>query len=124
MSQYITDIAPYFAQEDQRYTMPAFQNTGAQQSYMNQQLAQANQMAQPTSRGSSFPSISPSALAAMLRKDPNAPQGASVMDKAAAYFGTQNTPEMQAEIKKLGSNTYNPMSDYNTGANGWGSYGE
>ena len=63
-------------------------------------------------------------LASMLRKDPNAPQGASMMDRTSAYLGTSNTPQMQTQVNQLGSNTWNPMSDYNTGANGWGSYGE
>jgi len=127
MSQYINDIAPYFAQlspDEKALLSPVFQNTGAQQSFMNQQLAQSNQLSQPVGHAG-YSGLNPLAMASMLRKDdPNAPKGASVMDKAVAYFGTQNTPEMQAEIKKLGSNTYNPMSDYNTGANGWGSYGE
>jgi hypothetical protein len=50
--------------------------------------------------------------------------GASPMDRAAAYLGTSNTPEMQAQVEQLGSNTYNPMSDYNFGINGFGSFGE
>jgi hypothetical protein len=70
MNQYIADVAPYFAQEDQRYTMPSFQNTGSQQAYMNQQLAQSNQLAQPMSQGSGYSGLSPLAMAAMLRKKP------------------------------------------------------
>ena len=68
MNQYIADIAPYFPQEDQRYTMPAFQNAGAQQAYMNQQLAQGSQMAQPSSQGVNVSGLNPLAMAAMLRK--------------------------------------------------------
>ena len=103
---------------------PAFQNIGSQQAYMNQQLGQGNQYAQPTSAGSNVSGLNPLAMASMLRKDPNAPQGNSLMDRASAYFGTQQSPEMQAQVSQLGSNTYNPMSDYNMGTNGWGSFGE
>jgi hypothetical protein len=93
MSQYITDIAPYFAQEDQRYTMPAFQNIGAQQSYMNQQLAQANQMTQPTGHGTSYSGLNPLAMAMMLRK------------KTPEMMGGGETPNWQ-----------NPYANYNNGA--------
>lgn len=34
------------------------------------------------------------------------------------------TPQLQSEVSALGSSTWNPFSDYNTGANGWGNYGE
>ena len=46
MSQYITDIAPYFAQDDQRYTSPVFQNAASQQANQNAALAQQNQQVQ------------------------------------------------------------------------------
>lgn len=42
----------------------------------------------------------------------------------------QNNTPMQlsdaqkAEIAQLGSNSWNPWSDYNRGTNGWGNYGE
>jgi len=62
-------------------------------------------------------------------------------DNTAASFGritdrVMNSPSMsgwlgmapssgvKSEVSTLGSNTWNPFSDYNTGANGWGSYGE
>jgi hypothetical protein len=38
--------------------------------------------------------------------------------------GTQESDMQKQEIEKLGSNTWNPMSDYNRGTNGWGNYGE
>jgi UDP-N-acetylglucosamine enolpyruvyl transferase len=104
---------------------PVFQNIGAQQAFHNQQLQQQNQQSQDAlnigqSYGKGMSGMNPLAMAAMLRQG----GGASVMDKAANYFGTQQTPEMQSQINQLGSNTWNPMSDYNTGANGWGSFGE
>ena len=37
---------------------------------------------------------------------------------------TQQSEMQKQEIQKLGSNTWNPMSDYNRGTNGWGNYGE
>lgn len=39
-------------------------------------------------------------------------------------FGSQATPQLQNQVSGLGSSTWNPYSDYNTGANGWGNYGE
>jgi len=47
---------------------PAFQNIGSQQAYMNQQLGQGNQYAQPTSHGPSMAGLNPLAMAMMLRK--------------------------------------------------------
>ena len=42
------------------------------------------------------------------------------------WFGGGGTAgsAVQSEVARLGSSTSNPWSDYNTGANGWGSYGE
>jgi hypothetical protein len=120
MNPYITQVLPYMAQDAQGLN-PVYQNANAQQQYMNQQLAHSNQLAQPQQlqrpQGSS--SMNPLEMAKMLRQG-----GASPMDRAAAYLGTSNTPEMQAQVSQLGSNTYNPMSDYNLGINGWGSFGE
>ena len=54
--------------EDQQQGLaPVFQNIGAQQQFMNQQLGQGNQMAQPTSSGPSLAGLNPLAMAAMLR---------------------------------------------------------
>lgn len=104
---------------------PVFQNIGAQQALQNQNIAQQNQLAQQAmqtaqSYGQSAGGMNPLAMAQALRGQ----GGASVGDRAANYFGTQQSPEMKAEISQLGSNTWNPMSNYYTGKNGWGSYGE
>ena len=120
-NNYFTQVAPYM-QPDQQGLTPVFQNIAQQQAMQNaalQQQMQNNQMAGQvqTSRGS----MNPLAMAAMLRGNQG---GASIADRAVNYFGTQQTPAMKAEISQLGSNTWNPMSDYYTGANGWGSYGE
>jgi hypothetical protein len=37
---------------------------------------------------------------------------------------TQQSEMQKQEIRRLGSNTWNPMSDYNRGTNGFGNYGE
>jgi hypothetical protein len=125
MNQYFTNVAPYFSEDDQKNMSPVFQNAGSQQAYMNQQLGDANRLSQYQGYGTSGGGAGALALASMLRKsDPNAPKGASIGDRISNYFGTQQSPEMKDEIKKLGSNTLNPMSDYYTGSNGWGSYGE
>jgi hypothetical protein len=41
-----------------------------------------------------------------------------------SWWGTSQSGAQQNEISGLGSNTWNPNSDYNTGKNGWGNYGE
>lgn len=38
--------------------------------------------------------------------------------------GSTAGSSLSKEVSGLGSNTWNPYGDYNTGANGWGSYGE
>lgn len=119
-NSYFTQVAPYM-QQDQGL-MPVFQNIAQQQQNQNtalQQQMQNNQMAGQVHGASG--GMNPMAMAAMLR---NKQGGNSIADRAANYFGTQQSPEMQAEINKLGSSTWNPMSNYYTGANGWGNYGE
>ena len=105
---------------------PVFQNISAQQVLHNQLIQQQQQQAQDAvnighSLGKSSGGLNPASLASMLRQGSG---GASPMDRATAYLGTSNTPEMQAQVSQLGSNTWNPMSDYNMGTNGWGSFGE
>ena len=39
-------------------------------------------------------------------------------------FASQAGSALSNEVGRLGSSTRNPFSDYNTGRNGWGSYGE
>lgn len=40
------------------------------------------------------------------------------------FIGSTPTTMLSNEVSKLGSSTWNPLSDYNTGRNGWGNYGE
>ena len=109
-------------QQDQVGLNPVFQNIGSQQANQNAALQQQNQLVNQAGQTQQKGGMNPMAMAAMLRKDQ--PQGASMMDRGAAYLGTQNTPQMQAQVNQLGSNTWNPMSNYNMGTNGWGNYGE
>lgn len=48
------------------------------------------------------------------------------MAKALRQSNTpmQLSDAQKAEIAQLGSNSWNPLSDYNRGTNGWGNYGE
>jgi len=117
-------ILPPQPMQDVSGLQPVFGNFAQQQANHQALLAQQSQLAGQAGQ-SQGGGMNPLAMAAMLRNTDNKAQnGASLGDRAFAYLGTQNTPEMQAEVNKLGSNTWNPMSDYNTGANGWGSYGE
>lgn len=123
-NNYFTQVAPYMQQQDQGL-MPVFQNINAQQALQNQNMAQQGQLNQQaaqigSSMGQGMSGLSPLAMAQALRGQ----GGVSIGDRAANYFGTQQSPEMKAQISQLGSNTWNPMSDYYTGKNGWGSYGE
>jgi hypothetical protein len=87
---------------------PVFQNAAQQQ--MNQQaaLAQQNQLVNQAGQTQGGGGMNPMALASMLRKGD----------------GTQLSDAQKSEINQLGSNSWNPMSDYNRGTNGWGNYGE
>lgn len=109
-NSYFTQVAPYFQQQDQGLA-PVFQNIAQQQQNQNaalQQQMQNNQMA-GQAHGGSMSGMNPLAMAAMLRGK----QGQ-----------TQLSDAQKAEINQLGSNSWNPLSNYNTGANGWGNYGE
>jgi hypothetical protein len=57
-----------FEDQNQQGLNPVFQNIGAQQANLNQQIAQGNQMAQPQGRGASMSGLSPLAMAMALRK--------------------------------------------------------
>jgi len=46
------------------------------------------------------------------------------MANALRQGNTQLTDQKKQEIGRLGSNSWNPWSDYNRGTNGWGNYGE
>jgi hypothetical protein len=86
---------------------PVFQNFGQQQANQQAALAQQNQLVNQAGQTQGG-GMNPLAMAAMLRKGD----------------GTQLSDAQKAEINQLGSNSWNPMSDYNRGTNGWGNYGE
>ncbi len=46
------------------------------------------------------------------------------MANALRQGNTQLTDAQKQEISQLGSNSWNPFSDYNRGTNGFGNYGE
>ena len=87
---------------------PVFQNFGQQQANQQAALAQQNQLVNQAGQTQGGGGVNPMALAAMLRKGD----------------GTQLSDAQKSEISQLGSNSWNPMSDYNRGTNGWGNYGE
>lgn len=107
---------PYIlaGQEDQQLQgiQPMMQNIAQQQATqqmaLQQQLANNQAAGQMPNQGAGAGNM---ALAMALRKDK--PKGKTVESDA-----------LKKEIEGLGSNTWNPYSDYNTGANGWGNYGE
>jgi hypothetical protein len=81
------------------------------QSAQTQQAMQyGNQLANQALTGNGF---SPQQMANALR------QG-----QAQQPQDTNLTLGQQMEVMRLGSNPYSAKSDYSTGANGWGYYGE
>ena len=92
--------------QDLQGISPVMQNTQGQQSSIQQALAQGNQLASQAL--GQTPHMDPQKMADALRN--NNPTQPSQMQKQ--------------EINGLGSNTWNPYSDYNRGTNGWGNYGE
>ncbi len=77
------------------------------QSQMAQQTMQyGNQLANQALTSNGF---TPQQMAKALRQN-NTPM--------------QLSDAQKTEIAQLGSNSWNPWSDYNQGTNGWGNYGE
>ena len=83
-----------FEDANQQGLNPVFQNIGAQQAYMNQQLAQGSQMSQPTSHGANMSGLSPLAMAMALRnQDPYAQNKGDPYlnaDTAMKKYGAEN----------------------------------
>jgi hypothetical protein len=89
MNQYFANVAPYFSEDDQKNMSPVFQNAGAQQAFMNQQLGDANRLAQYQSYGTSGGGAGALALASMLRKKkPDYDQWQTSGDNT--YFGANS----------------------------------
>lgn len=97
----------YKSMQDLQGIQPVFQNTSAQQQSAQQAMAQGGQLA---SQALGY----------------NGQQMANALRQTGAQQpqGTQLTPQQMMEIAQLGSNPFLSNSDYMTGANGWGNYGE
>jgi hypothetical protein len=99
----------YKSMQDLQGMLPVFQNSSAQQQASQQALAQGGQLAQ------------------QALGDPNAMKMANALRQANTPQQpqtTQLTPQQMLEIARLGSNPFSMNSDYMTGANGFGNYGE
>lgn len=108
---------------DQQY-QPTMQDISAQNAFTRQAMQQGMQLAQDASRTVPTSGPSPSALAQALRANKGAGGQMPWYQQAAAVMGSTPSEQLQQNVTQLGSNTWNPWSDYNTGANGWGSFGE
>ncbi len=93
----------YMYMQDLQGMSPVFQNIQSQQQAAQQAMQQGNQ------------------LAAQALGTPQQIQMANALRQGNA---TQPSEMQKQEIQRLGSNTWNPMSDYNRGTNGFGNYGE
>lgn len=119
---------PYIMQAqglDQQGLNPVFQNIANQQANQNAMIAQQNQLVnQASGAGGSGSGMNPMAMAAALRgKKPGDALG-TLGARADMALNSQATPELQNQVAQLGSSTWNPLSNYNMGTNGWGNYGE
>jgi hypothetical protein len=105
---YTSAFAPMVSNAE--YQMPNTQALQQQQLFQNamaqQQQGLVNEAGQV--QGGGVSGLNPLAMASMLRKG----------------GGTQLSDAQKSEISQLGSNSWNPLSDYNRGTNGWGYYGE
>lgn len=96
----------YMAMQDMQNLQgiaPVMQNTQGQQSSVQQALQQGQLLGQQ-------------AL--------GTPQQIQMANALRQNNTTQQSEMQKQEIQKLGSNTWNPYSDYNRGTNGFGNYGE
>lgn len=125
-NDYFTTVNPYFAQQDQGLS-PVFQNIAQQQQNQNAALAQQNQLNQQAGQTANSGGMNPMAMAMALRKKDGqqGQQGQGMMGaRIDQALNSQASPELQNQVSQLGSSTWNPLSNYNMGTNGWGNYGE
>jgi len=123
-NKYFTNVGSYMQAvnpQEQQGLLPVFQNIAQQQQNQNAALAQQNQLvnqAGQTQQGG----MNPMSMAMALRGK----QGASsnLGARADMALNSQASPYLQDQVSQLGSNTWNPLSNYNMGTNGWGNYGE
>lgn len=104
---YTSAFAPMASNAE--YQMPNTQALQQQQLFQNAMAQQQQGLVNDAGRvqGGGGSGLNPLAMASMLRKG-----------------GTQLSDAQKSEISQLGSNSWNPLSDYNRGTNGWGHYGE
>lgn len=88
--------------------MPATMMQNNQAAQTQQTMQYGNQLANQALTGGGF---SPQQMAQALRQT-NQPTE------------TQLNPNQAFQVLRLGSNPWSSTSDYSTGANGWGNYGE
>jgi hypothetical protein len=124
---YTSMYMPSGFDQNQQGLSPVFQNIAQQQANQNAALAQQNQLVQQAGMTQKQGDASQIAMAKALReKDPNAvtPQAGTFGSRLDMALNSQATPNLQNQVNQMGSNTFNPFSDYNMGRNGFGSYGE
>jgi hypothetical protein len=98
----------YMGMQNLQGIAPVMQNLQGQQSSAQQALSQGGQLA-----AQALGTPQQIQMAKALRQgNPNQPQT------------TQLSLDQMMEIARLGSNPFSSTSDYATGANGWGNYGE
>ena len=128
MNDYFTNVGSYMQPvnpQEQQGLMPVFQNIAQQQQNQNAALAQQNQLVQQAGQTQQQGGINPMAMAMALRGGKK-PDGATsnLGARADMALNSQASPMLQDQVSQLGSSTWNPLSNYNMGANGWGNYGE
>jgi hypothetical protein len=96
----------FTAMQDLQGIPPVMQNIQGQQSSAQQAMQQGQQ------------------LAAQALGTPQQIQMANALRQGNANQPTQLKLNQMYEIARLGSNPLSSTSDYATGANGWGNYGE
>jgi hypothetical protein len=125
-NNYFTNVGSYMLPTDPNELArlnPSFQNIGAQQANQNMAMQQGNQLTQQAGQTAQKGGMNPLAMAMALRG--KAPVSTSNLGaRADMALNSQASPMLQDQVSQLGSNTWNPLSNYNMGTNGWGNYGE
>jgi hypothetical protein len=126
-NNYFTNVGSYMQPidpNDLSRLSPSFQNIGAQQANQSMAMQQANQLTQQAGQTGQQGGMNPMAMAMALRGNKK-PEGSSNLGaRADMAINSQASPYLQDQVSQLGSSTWNPLSNYNMGTNGWGNYGE
>ena len=127
-NNYFSNVGSYMQSLDPQELAklnPSFQNIGQQQANQNMALQQGmnltNQAGMTTEGKQAGVGMDPMAMAQMLRSQPGSSNFGARADMA---LNSQASPYLQDQVSQLGSSTWNPLSNYNMGTNGWGNYGE